>query len=200
MKPFLRFPGGKSKQVQKILQYFKLVENEYREPFIGGGSVYLGGEFQNAWINDIDPGVYDLWRMVKEEPRVLIQLIKEHTLILYSEKSLELWKRIQRDLDFVPRGYRTLFLSKTCFNGVINGGPIGGSEQSGRYKIYSRWAKNQTIQRIIKANELLQNCKITNLSWEDVVEESGSDVVLYLDPPYLRFKSSYDEYDTVKQN
>ncbi|MBX3066987.1 MAG: DNA adenine methylase, partial [Anaerolineae bacterium] len=45
MKPYtkspLRYPGGKSRAMPQILQQIPLNMREYREPFIGGGSVYL---------------------------------------------------------------------------------------------------------------------------------------------------------------
>jgi len=62
LRPFIRYPGGKSKHVQKILQYFNETEVRYREPFVGGGSVYLAAtQFSESWINDIDEGVVVFW-------------------------------------------------------------------------------------------------------------------------------------------
>ena len=195
VRPFIRFPGGKSKHVYRILQYFNEQETEYREPFVGGGSVYLGGTlFTNSWINDLDEGVYDLWRRVKEDPNSLIDHIEEHTPVLDHRKdpkrikaALALWKKVKLDTNnklFSP-GYRFLFLSKTCFSGVVTGGPTGGTIQNHKYNLTSRWAKQQTIKRIREVHRRLWDCKITNFSWEEVVKHAGENVAMYLDPPYL---------------
>jgi len=194
MKPFIRYPGGKSKHLDKILRYFKDQEREYREPFVGGGSVYLSGyHYPNAWINDIDFELYDLWRMVKEEPNVLIDLIEQHTPILDHRRdrsripdAFALWQEVKGDTNnkLYPAGYRYLFLSKTCFSGVVTAGPTGGFDQK-NYTLVARWAKNQTIKRIRQACECLQDCKITNLSWQELVAANGDDVALFCDPPYL---------------
>ncbi|MHA2279343.1 MAG: DNA adenine methylase [Promethearchaeota archaeon] len=195
MRPFIRYPGGKSKQADKILQYFRAQEKEYREPFVGGGSVYLADyHFPNAWINDLDPEVYDLWMMVRDTPMMLINQIEEHTPILDHrrdkhkiKKALNLWNEVRSDTNhklYCP-GYRFLFLSKTCFSGVVTGGPTGGLAQTGNYNLTSRWAKNQTIKRIRFAHEKIQDCKITLGSWQPLIEKPGKDVALYLDPPYL---------------
>jgi len=196
MKAFLRYPGGKSKQINKILPYFLDQEKEYREPFVGGGSVYLAGyHYPNAWINDIDPEVVDLWIMVRDNPKELIEIIEEHSKILDHRRdkkkikqALNLWKEVKSDTNhkIYPSGYRFLFLSKTCFSGAVEGGPTGGMAQNGNYNLTSRWAKNQTIKRIREARECLQDCAITCGSWNRLVEQPGNDVALYLDPPYLK--------------
>jgi len=196
LKPFIRYPGGKSKHIQKILQYTEGCDYRgcYREPFVGGGSVYLQNPFRHGWINDIDDGIFDLWRMVKEEPEVLIQFIEEHTPILHHnknsdkiKKALELWRKIKNDVQgkLFPKGYRALFLNKTCFSGVQTGGPTGGIYQTGKYNLTSRWSKNNTIKKIQLASVKLQKCKITNHSWQTLFEQIDKKTFLFCDPPYF---------------
>lgn len=208
---FLRFPGGKSKHINKILPYFNDREEEYREPFVGGGSVYLSGvQFVNAWINDLDKGVYNLWFMVKNSPNVLISLIQQHGPILNHgrnidkiKKSIELWSEIKNDVEgkTYPLGYRYLFLAKTCFSGLVESGPTGGYSQKGKYLINARWAEKSTIRKILQASVVLQDCKITNLSWEELVKAPGQDVALFLDPPYLyKGKQCYKHYFTLEDH
>lgn len=202
----IRYPGGKSRHTKKILQYLKLKEQKYIEPFVGGGSVYLASGFEGAWINDLDFGVYDLWRLIKEDPDQLIGLIDEHTKILEHrndkkriKSAINLWQEVKSDVNetLYPAGYRFLFLIKTCFSGVVTGGPTGGMKQNSQYSITARWAHRSTIKRIEVAHRMLQTCKITNLSWEDVLVNLDKDVSLYLDPPYLKkgaqcYKHSFD--------
>lgn len=85
-----------------------------------------------------------------------------------------------------PVGYRALFLNKTCFNGVKSGGPVGGMYQTGDYNLTSRWAPDLTIRRIELAHEKMQNVRVTNLSYEDLMNIDEKDVAIYLDPPYLK--------------
>lgn len=211
LRPFIRYPGGKSKHIHKILQYFEGAEKRYREPFVGGGSVYLGAVlFTDSWINDLDEGVFDLWTRVKEDPNSLIDLIEEHTPELDHRRdprriktAMSLWNQVKSDIhgNLFSLGYRYLFLSKTCFSGVVTGGPTGGIAQNKNYNLTSRWAKKQTINRILQAHERLQDCRITNLSWEKVVKRPGKNVALYLDPPYLKKgPQCYREAFTLKDH
>src|SRR5215813_7612378 len=52
----LRYPGGKQKAIQQIAQVFPESAREYREPLVGGGSVYFHArtiDFADRyWIND----------------------------------------------------------------------------------------------------------------------------------------------------
>ena len=41
VKSPLRYPGGKSKAISKILRYLPPDFSEYREPFVGGGSLFI---------------------------------------------------------------------------------------------------------------------------------------------------------------
>lgn len=204
-RPFCRYPGAKSRHTDKILRYFQPNESEYREPFIGGGSVFLASDFTQGWINDIDPAIYDLWRLVKDSPETLIGLIKEHTAILDHQKlpkkidaALNLWRSIRDGEGDYPEGYRALFLIKTCFSGIKSGGPTGGMHQTGKYNLMSRWSADRTINRINVAHERLKNVRITNSSYEELVTTSGGDVSIYLDPPYLeKGDQCYDFYFTL---
>ncbi len=210
MKSFIRYPGGKSKHVRKILRYLRDAEPSYREPFVGGGSVYLSSKFENAWINDKDLGVYDLWRQVKEDPEFLIKRIKTHSPIINHNKNalgielaISLWKEIKNDTDNAiwSAGYRCLFLSKTCFSGIISGGPTGGMHQSGKYTLGSRWSAGSTIKRIRVAHNRLQSCRITNLPWEQVFDHPGDNLSFYLDPPYLeKGKQCYGHSFTLEDH
>jgi len=192
-KPFCRYPGGKSRHVQKILQYFEADVKDYREPFLGGGSVFLAGGFRNAWLNDIDEGVADMWKMVKESPNQIEALINKHTLILDHQnephrikEAIDLWRQVRENRNgLFPNGYRELFLIKTCFSGVKTGGPTGGIEQKSQWPITARWSAKSTIERVKTVSEILKSCKITNTSWESVLSDVSPQTCVFLDPPYL---------------
>lgn len=73
VKSPLRYPGGKSKALDKILPHIPLNIGEYREPFVGGGSVFLavkqlfGNRIKRYWINDLNFDLYCFWSYAKTE-------------------------------------------------------------------------------------------------------------------------------------
>lgn len=66
IKSPLRYPGGKSKAIDQIAEYIPNNFSEYREPFVGGGSVfiYLKQKFPHIkfWINDLNRELFLFWK------------------------------------------------------------------------------------------------------------------------------------------
>ena len=62
LKSPLRYPGGKSKAINQITEYLPNNFSAFREPFVGGGSVfiYLKQKFPQIkfWINDLNMEVF----------------------------------------------------------------------------------------------------------------------------------------------
>ena len=99
-----------------------------------------------------------------------------------------------------PAGYRFLFLNRTCYSGVVTGGPVGGMEQKSNYPIICRWSGKRTINSILQAHDRLQNCQITNRKWQHVVCTATETTAMYLDPPYLEKGSQCYEYAFTLQD
>ena len=66
LKPFLKWPGGKSKELKIIIPNLPNVINNYYEPFIGGGAVYFAINNVNQYlINDKSKDLVDLYKNIK---------------------------------------------------------------------------------------------------------------------------------------
>ena len=72
LKTCLRYPGGKSRACIKMDPYFPDLRDykEYREPFLGGGSVaiHITKKYPhlNIWVNDLYEPLYNFWRELQE--------------------------------------------------------------------------------------------------------------------------------------
>jgi DNA adenine methylase len=71
LKTCLRYPGGKSRACEKMGPYFPDLNNytEFREPFIGGGSVaiYITKKYPNLgiWVNDLYEPLVNFWQQLQ---------------------------------------------------------------------------------------------------------------------------------------
>lgn len=65
LKPFLKWPGGKSKELKIILPNMPANINNYYEPFIGGGAVYFAVNANHYFINDKSKDLVDLYSNIK---------------------------------------------------------------------------------------------------------------------------------------
>ena len=65
MNSFLKYPGGKTKELQIIKEFLPIKINRYFEPFVGGGSVYLNLNIKQSFINDKSKDLINLYKFVK---------------------------------------------------------------------------------------------------------------------------------------
>lgn len=66
MKPIIKWPGGKSREFDKIKNLIPQ-HSRYIEPFFGGGAVFFKLMPSNAKINDISSSLMYFYELVKEQ-------------------------------------------------------------------------------------------------------------------------------------
>jgi DNA adenine methylase len=181
IKSPLRYPGGKSKSIDsisKLIPDFK----EFREPFVGGGSVfiYLKQKFPSRtfWINDIYQNLYHFWNECKENPNKLIESILEFRSTYSNGK--ELHRFLLNNIDSFDN------IKKAAAFFIFNRITFSGTTESGGFSIaaFHKRFTESSIGRVKALSEILVNTKISNLDYEEVVLAKGNDVFLFLDPPY----------------
>lgn len=191
----LRYPGGKGKIAKFMKQFVK--ENfdklpVYVEPYAGGSELALTllieGYVKQVWINDKDNGIFCFWDSILNYTEQFIQEIENVKI------DIPTWK-VQKDIyknqdkyNKLEIGFATFYLNRCNFSGVIKGGPIGGINQSGNWKIDARFNKKELIKRIKKIAEFNKNIKLYNKDTIELLEENKKifeKCLLYLDPPYF---------------
>ncbi|MFX0133132.1 MAG: DNA adenine methylase [Candidatus Hodarchaeota archaeon] len=183
----LRYPGGKSKVVNKILKYLPNEFKEYREPFVGGGSVFLKiiQRYNNKVIkiNDLNEDLYCFWKELKNDPVKLYEEIKYLKHTYTSGYSLyQHCKNNMIDNDF-KKAVRYYILNRITFSGTVDSG--GYSENSYKYRF-----TDNIINRIKSFINILEKVDITCTDYKEVIKQNGKDVIIYLDPPYINNKYS----------
>jgi len=191
----LRYPGGKSKiyeKVKTLIMSNGYNDRVYVEPFAGGFGIGIGLLCENivpsAILNDIDTHIYHFWCSVLNDTENLLRLITD-TPITIEERERQ--KRNYRDVNADPLtdGFATLFLNRVNFSGVIKGGPIGGLDQSGTYKIDCRFNKEDLKSKIETIAGLKNRMKLYNKDAGHLIRMSilkmKSPMFLNIDPPYV---------------
>ena len=77
-KPFIKWAGGKEKELPIIKKHLPKEFKRYVEPFVGGGAMlfHMLQKFPNierVVINDINPYLTTAYRVIKDEPEELIE-------------------------------------------------------------------------------------------------------------------------------
>jgi len=184
VKPVLRYPGGKSRVANTILKYIPNDYREFREPFVGGGSIFIAlkqavPDSTHFAINDINSNVSLFWKVLQEDGKLF-----KNTVVSMKDKfgtGRELFKYYRdRDAEWsdFERAVRFFILNRITFSGLIDSG--GYSQES-----YDKRFTDSIINRLIPLSNLIQNIEITNTDYSEFLEKDGEDVFLYLDPPYF---------------
>jgi DNA adenine methylase len=185
LKTCLRYPGGKSKALKVLAPWFPSF-SEYREPFIGGGSVALMVS-QNyphipIWINDKYFYLYNFWVQLRDNGEEL----SEHLLRI--KQDIEGDDEKHRNLfnhhkDIISSG--TPFLQAVSFF-ILNKCSYSGLTENSTFSVQaSRSNFSQiAIKKLPKYSNIIRNWKITNIDYSEVMNAEGEDVFVFLDPPY----------------
>lgn len=179
----LRYPGGKSRAIPQILPLVP-EHSEFREPMVGGGSVFLTlRQLYPArlyWINDLNEDVYLFWRTVRDRPMDLAKLafdLKDR----YTHPG-DLFAFLKENWlggTDLQRAARYFVLNRIAFSGLVD---VGGTFSRDAYE---RMFTAGAIRRILRISPLLEGVKITNLDYSELLDAPGSDVFIFLDPPYV---------------
>lgn len=184
MKSPLRYPGGKSRALKHILPHIPATIKEFREPFLGGGSVYLAvrsifKERLTYWINDLNADLYSFWKESRDSLSYLVAEVEQ--ILKNAHDGRQLFDELRdsdESLDSLSRAVRFFVMNRITFSGVVGDG--GYSQQA-----FEKRFTQSSIDRLQQLAGWLDNTTITNQDYESVVLAPGDNVFLYLDPPYL---------------
>ena len=200
MKPILKWAGSKLQLLAELKKYITpelLKGNRYIEPFIGGGALAFDLEHPNTTIADLNPELTNLYNVVKKHPDLLIKELKKHQQMCCCVNTATDWyywvRAWDRDPGFWDRpeeeiAARTVYLNKTCFNGLYRvnskgyfNSPIGRSSSGKIPDIVQEEA-------IRELHDFLQTVDIKTGDYRTVVNDWKPDhtSVIFLDPPYIK--------------
>ena len=190
LKTPLRYPGGKSRAVKKMVQFLPSLEDftEYREPFLGGGSfaIWMSQRypFMNIWVNDLYEPLYNFWRVLQDDgPKLrneLVQLKYKYCTpgsakILFLEAKEYLANETRRCESF-HRAVSYYVINKCSFSGLTESSSFSASASESNFSM-------RGIDKLPYYSEVIKDWKITNLSYEELLTDDKS-TFTYLDPPY----------------
>jgi DNA adenine methylase len=211
MKPFLKWVGGKTQILQKVLDEFpREIHGDYYEPFLGGGSILIGllsssnikihGRIIASDLNKtLILTFINIRDNLEQYTTILDEIINEYNSIsstvinrkaetceegLSSKESYYYWKRREYNTttDLFLKSVLFLFLNKTSFRGVYREGPNGYNVPYGHPKSSLSIYSKKHLQDI---STLIQNVEFKWSSYEDALVTTHTNDFVYLDPPYL---------------
>ena len=186
MKTPLRYPGGKSRAVPKLCQWLPAEITEYRESFLGGGSmaIEMTKRYPDIpiWVNDLYKPLYLFWLALRDDGEYLydqlIQLKQKHP---DQDSARQLFldakgKVNEEDLSYKDRAVAFYIVNKCSFSGLTESSSFSKQASESNFSI-------RGIENLKTYSTLIKNWKITNNRYNDLLTDDES-IVTYLDPPY----------------
>ena len=190
LKTPLRYPGGKSRAVTKMDQYFPDLRNyvEFREPFLGGGSValYVTKKFPNLKItvNDLYEPLVNFWIQLQTFGDELTDKIRQYkSTHPEPDSARELFNNSKvainnKSLDDIERAAAFYIVNKCSFSGLTESSSFSAQASNNNFSM-------RGIEKLPEYSSLISSWHINQYSYEYLMENDIHDsLFIYLDPPY----------------
>ncbi len=188
LKTCLRYPGGKSRAVAKMGPYFPDLRNydEFREPFLGGGSVaiYITKKYPglNIWVNDLYEPLVNFWQQLQMFGNDLKnELVDCKVAYNTPELARELFLKSKEHINDESetnfnRAVAFYIVNKCSFSGLTESSSFSEQASNSNFSL-------RGIGKLPEYSKLIANWCITNYSY-DYLMDGNKGAFMYLDPPY----------------
>lgn len=223
--PVLKWAGGKNQLLPEIrkqyphqLQQGKITT--YIEPFFGGGAVffdiYSNFEIEKFYLFDKNPDLIILYKVIQNDIDNLVEqlsILEAEYLNLDTEKRKIFYYQVRDDYntfdkkadannykkEWVKRAAYTIFLNKTCFNGLYRVNSKGHfNVPMGRYKN----PKILNKDNLLAVHKAFSFAKIKHTDFAEVINYADNSTFIYYDPPYrpISETANFNAYSSLEFN
>jgi len=218
-KPFLKWAGGKTQIIQKIISKFPNKIKDYHEPFVGAGSVMfallsciksnkikLTGKI---YVYDINQALINLYKHIQNNPSELSEHLDSHIKIYdecissvinrkpanlqegkSSKESYYYW--IRKSYNELPHGN----IQKSALFLILNKLCFRGLYREGPngfnvpYGHYKKTPHIHNKKELQELSILMKDVQFQCLSYTESIPKIKKDSFVYLDPPYVPVKKT----------
>ena len=180
-RAFLKWAGGKYALVEKIQAHLPQAE-VLIEPFVGAGSVFLNTDYPSYVLNDINPDLINLYKILQKKPDDYV----EQSEALFTAKNNDplryyaLRKEFNESQDIFQRAIIFLYLNRFGYNGLCRYNLSGiFNVPFGSYKA-PYFPRKELYYFAEKAQQATFMCE----PYENIFSQAGENSVIYCDPPY----------------
>ena len=189
----IRYPGGKSKAIKTLAPWYPEIISEYREPFIGGGSIAIDITKTNPnipiWVNDLYVPLFNFWIQLRDRGEELSERVREEKQRTLDEgdndkvtaKAKELFNRYKEEIDTYDdfeRAVSFFMMNKCSFSGLTENSTFSETASNSNFSLVG-------ADKLAQFSKIIKNWKITNIDYSEVMKAEGSEnTFIFLDPPY----------------
>ena len=185
----IRYPGGKSKAVKKLYPMLPKLDEyeEWREPFLGGGSmsIEITKRFPDMkiWVNDLYPALYTFWTSVQSDGEEMSEKLLKMKSECHTPEAAKTMLGEQKEIindktsSKFDKAVAWYFANRNSFSGLTETGTYSDQANKMSFTI-------SIISKLPHYQKLIRNWKFTNGSYDVLLKDNNSKAFVYLDPPY----------------
>ena len=206
LKTPLRYPGGKSRAVTKMDQYFPDLRDyvEFREPFLGGGSVaiHISKKYPHLKItvNDFYEPLVNFWQQLQMFGVELKDQLLDYKLTHNDPDSArELFNNSKSIINktsesSINRAVAFYIVNKCSFSGLTERSSFSSQASVSNFSV-------RGIEKLPGYQSIISNWHINGYSYEYLMENNMHDgIFMYLDPPYDIKDNLYGKKGSMHKN
>lgn len=192
VRPFMKWAGGKGQLLPELSRRLPRRFRRYHEPFVGGGALFFhlvnsGRLRHGALLSDFNPELILCYQVVRDDVEALIEALRCHEQHRLDGEYFREVRSWDRRADFaqrspVERAARTIFLNRTCYNGLYR------LNQKGQFNAPFGHYRNPLICDPINMRAVSRALRDVDLAvgdFGDVLGRAEPGDLVYFDPPYV---------------
>jgi len=181
--PFLRWAGGKTRLLGRLLPYFPSEFEGYFEPFLGGGAVFFAVRRRARGaivLSDLNEDLVNIWRVMRDEPDAFLGALAGYESKNDQDSYYEV-REAEVPGDAVTRAARFAYLNQTAWNGLWR------VNRWGRFNVPwgNRPFRGYDPDAVAALSCVLRDAEIRHADFRDMLDRPSRGDFVYLDPPYL---------------
>lgn len=182
-RPVLKWAGGKSRSLPRILEALPSKIDTYYEPFVGGAAVFFAlaslGRFKRAVLSDRNAHLVGVYEAIRDDVDAVVRALRRFK---YDSDEYYRVRAIDpAELKPAARAARMIFLNKTGYNGLYRVNSKGQfNVPFGRYK-RPNFCDEENLRAAARA---LESADLLVEDFAKVCARAKPRDAVYFDPPY----------------
>jgi DNA adenine methylase len=179
----LKWVGNKQKFASAITNFFPTKFNTYIEPFLGSGAI-LATVAPNGGIgSDTFKPLVEIWQTLKSNPKKLINWYAERRELIVNKPNIEVYNEIRESYNKKPNGADFLYLSRSCYGGVVRFRKIDGY-MSTPCGVHTPIDVNSFKKRVLIWHNRTKSSNFFHQDYKETFKMARKGDLIYCDPPY----------------
>lgn len=178
VNPFLKWAGGKRWFVQRYAHLVPQQFDRYFEPFLGSGALFFHVSPTKAILGDTNAQLIGTYQAIKENWQLVYRYLRDH----HRSHSADYYYQIRAKslTSSFSRAAQFIYLNRTCWNGLYRVNRLGEFN----VPIGTKSSVIFDDDRFDRVSELLQGASLVPCDFEDLIDQTGKDDFVFVDPPY----------------